>query len=66
MRLPRVYYKEFSQTDNILIDNKSKINHLINVLRLSEGSQLELFDGKGKSSICAITCLLYTSPSPRD
>lgn len=57
MRLPRVYYKEFSQTDNISIDNKSKINHLINVLRLSEGSQLELFDGKGKSSICVITSL---------
>ena len=59
MKLHRVYYKEFSRTDKISIDNKSKINHLRKVLRLSEGSQVDVFDGKGN-------CLLYTSPSPRD
>tara|TARA_Y100000766_G_C18866893_1_gene586225 strand:+ start:52 stop:774 length:723 start_codon:yes stop_codon:yes gene_type:complete len=57
MRFHRVYYKEFSQTDSISIDNKSKINHLRNVLRLSEGSQVELFDGKGNSSICKIVSI---------
>ena len=45
MKLHRVYYKELSRTDKISIDNKSKINHLRNVLRLSEGSKLDVFDG---------------------
>ena len=75
MKLHRVYYKEFSRTDKISIDNKSKINHLSNVLRLKEGSKLDVFDGEGNSSIFKIAslekkkivfCLLYTSPSPRD
>ena len=57
MKFHRVYYKEFSRTDKISIDNKSKINHLRNVLRLSEGSKLDLFDGKGNSSICKIVSL---------
>ena len=57
MRFHRVYYKEFGQADNISIDSKSKINHLRNVLRLSEGSQVELFDGKGNSCICKIVLL---------
>ena len=57
MKLHRVYYKEFSPTDKILIDNKSKINHLRNVLRLKEGSKLDVFDGKGSSSICKIVSL---------
>ena len=57
MKLHRVYYKEFGRTDKISIDNKSKINHLRNVLRLSEGSKLDLFDGKGNSSICKIVSL---------
>jgi 16S rRNA U1498 N3-methylase RsmE len=48
MKFHRVYYKEFNQTDKISIDNKSKINHLRKVLRLSEGSQVDVFDGKGK------------------
>ena len=65
MKFHRVYYKEFKQTDKISIDNKPKINHLRKVLRLSEGSQVDVFDRKGNSSICKI-CLLYTSPSPRD
>ena len=54
MKLHRVYYKELSQTDKISIDNKSKINHLRNVLRLKEGSKLDVFDGEGNSSICKI------------
>ena len=54
MKFHRVYYKEFKQTDKISIDNKPKINHLRKVLRLSEGSQVEVFDGKGNSSICKI------------
>ena len=49
MKLHRVYYKEFSRTDKISIDNKSKINHLRNVLRLKEGSKLDVFDGEGNS-----------------
>ena len=57
MKLHRVYYKEFSRTDKISIDNKSKINHLKNVLRLKEGSKLEVFDGEGNSSICKIVSL---------
>ena len=57
MKLHRVYYKEFSPTDKISIDNKSKINHLRNVLRLKEGSKLDVFDGKGNSSICKIVSL---------
>jgi len=57
MKLHRVYYKEFSRTDKILIDNKSKINHLMNVLRLTEGSKLDVFDGEGNSSICKIVSL---------
>ena len=57
MKFHRVYYKEFNQTDKISIDNKSKINHLIKVLRLSEGSQMDVFDGKGNSSICKIVSL---------
>ena len=57
MKPHRVYYKEFSSTDKILIDNKSKINHLRNVLRLKEGSKLDVFDGKGNSSICKIVSL---------
>ena len=57
MKLHRVYYKEFSRTDKISIDNKSKINHLRNVLRLSEGSKLDVFDGEGNSSICKIVSL---------
>ena len=57
MRFHRVYYKEFSRTDKISIDNKSKINHLRNVLRLSEGSKLDVFDGEGNSSICKIVSL---------
>ena len=57
MKLHRVYYKEFNQTDKISIDNKSKINHLRKVLRLSEGSQVDVFDGKGNSSICKIVSL---------
>ena len=54
MKFHRVYYKEFNQTDQISIDNKSKINHLRKVLRLSEGSQVDVFDGKGNSSIFKI------------
>ena len=57
MNFHRVYYKEFNQTDKISIDNKSKINHLKKVLRLSEGSQVDVFDGKGNSSICKIISL---------
>ena len=57
MKPHRVYYKEFSPTDKILIDNKSKINHLRNVLRLSEGSELDVFDGEGSSSIFKIVSL---------
>ena len=57
MKFHRVYYKEFNQTDQISIDNKSKINHLRKVLRLSEGSQVDVFDGKGNSSICKIVSL---------
>jgi RsmE family RNA methyltransferase len=57
MKFHRVYYKEFNQTDKISIDNKSKINHLRKVLRLSEGSQVDVFDGKGNSSICKIVSL---------
>ena len=57
MKFHRVYYKEFKQTDKISIDNKPKINHLRKVLRLSEGSQVEVFDGKGNSSICKIVSL---------
>ena len=57
MKLHRVYYKEFSRTDKISIDNKSKINHLRNVLRLKEGSKLDVFDGEGNSSICKIVSL---------
>ena len=57
MKLHRVYYKEFSRTDKISIDNKSKINHLRNVLRLSEGSELDVFDGEGNSSIFKIVSL---------
>ena len=57
MKFHRVYYKEFNQTDKISIDNKSKINHLKKVLRLSEGSQVDVFDGKGNSSICKIVSL---------
>ena len=57
MKLHRVYYKEFSRTDKISIDNKSKINHLRNVLRLTEGSKLDVFDGEGNSSICKIVSL---------
>ena len=57
MKFHRVYYKEFSRTDKISIDNKSKINHLKNVLRLSEGSKVDVFDGKGNSSICKIVSL---------
>ena len=57
MKLHRVYYKELSRTDKISIDNKSKINHLRNVLRLSEGSKLDVFDGEGNSSICKIVSL---------
>ena len=57
MKLHRVYYKEFSPTDKISIDNKSKINHLRNVLRLKEGSKLDVFDGEGNSSICKIVSL---------
>ena len=57
MKLHRVYYKEFSRTDKISIDNKSKINHLKNVLRLAEGSKLDVFDGEGNSSICKIVSL---------
>ena len=57
MKLHRVYYKEFRRTDKISIDNKSKINHLRNVLRLKEGSKLDVFDGKGSSSICKIVSL---------
>ena len=57
MKLHRVYYKEFSRTDKISIDNKSKINHLRNVLRLKEGSKLDVFDGEGNSSICKIVLL---------
>tara|TARA_B100001057_G_scaffold121805_1_gene120642 strand:+ start:4774 stop:5496 length:723 start_codon:yes stop_codon:yes gene_type:complete len=57
MRFHRVYYKEFSQADKILIDDKSKINHLRNVLRLSEGAEIEVFDGKGNSSICKIASI---------
>mgnify|MGYP006245076449 FL=1 len=57
MKLHRVYYKEFSRTDKISIDNKSKINHLRNVLRLTEGSKLDVFDGEGNSSIYKIVLL---------
>ena len=57
MKLHRVYYKEFSRTDKISIDNKSKINHLSNVLRLKEGSKLDVFDGEGNSSIFKIASL---------
>ena len=57
MKLHRVYYKELSRTDKISIDNKSKINHLRNVLRLSEGSKLDVFDGEGNSCICKIVLL---------
>ena len=57
MKLHRVYYKEFRRTDKISIDNKSKINHLRNVLRLSEGSELDVFDGEGNSSIFKIVSL---------
>ena len=57
MKFHRVYYKEFSRTDKISIDNKSKINHLRNVLRLKEGSKLDVFDGEGNSSICKIVSL---------
>ena len=57
MKFHRVYYKEFNQTDKISIDNKSKINHLRKVLRLSEGSQVDVFDGKGNSSICKIVSI---------
>ena len=57
MKFHRVYYKEFSRTDKISIDNKSKINHLRNVLRLTEGSKLDVFDGEGNSSICRIISL---------
>ena len=57
MKLHRVYYKEFSRTDKISIDNKSKINHLRNVLRLTEGSELDVFDGEGNSSIFKIVLL---------
>ena len=57
MKLHRVYYKEFNQVDKISIDNKSKINHLSNVLRLKEGSKLDVFDGEGNSSICKIASL---------
>ena len=57
MKFHRVYYKEFSRTDKISIDNKSKINHLSNVLRLKEGSKLDVFDGEGNSSICKIASL---------
>ena len=57
MNFHRVYYKEFNQTDKISIDNKSKINHIKKVLRLSEGSQVDVFDGKGNSSICKIVSL---------
>ena len=57
MKLHRVYYKEFSRTDKISIDNKSKINHLRNVLRLKEGSKLDVFDGEGNSSIYKIVSL---------
>ena len=57
MKFHRVYYKEFSRTDKISIDNKSKINHLRTVLRLKEGSKLDVFDGEGNSSICKIASL---------
>ena len=57
MKLHRVYYKEFSRIDKISIDNKSKINHLRNVLRLTEGSKLDVFDGEGNSSIYKIVLL---------
>ena len=57
MKLHRVYYKEFNRTDKISIDNKSKINHLSNVLRLKEGSKLDVFDGEGNSSIFKIASL---------
>ena len=57
MKLHRVYYKEFSRTDKISIYNKSKINHLSNVLRLKEGSKLDVFDGEGNSSIFKIASL---------
>lgn len=57
MKLHRVYYKEFSRIDKISIDNKSKINHLRNVLRLTEGSKLDVFDGEGNSSIYEIVSL---------
>ena len=57
MKHHRVYYKEFSRIDKISIDNKSKINHLRNVLRLTEGSKLDVFDGEGNSSIYKIVSL---------
>ena len=57
MKLHRVYYKEFSRIDKISIDNKSKINHLRNVLRLTEGSKLDVFDGEGNSCIYKIVSL---------
>lgn len=42
-------------TDNIIIITGSDVNHINNVLRLEEGSNIEVFDGAGNSYIAKLT-----------
>ena len=76
MRTPRVFLKTELKANSILELDQNISDHL-KVTNKKIGQQLQLFDGQGNSTFGNIiekkkktflikTCLLYTSPSPRD
>lgn len=57
MRLTRIYHPLETAGQNEIALSKSASHHLMTVLRLPLGAQLELFDGRGHRSAATITFL---------
>ena len=67
MRAPRLFVAgPLEQAAEIALP-AAAAQHVVSVLRLRPGAPLTLFDGRGGEwAANLVTCLLYTSPSPRD
>ena len=61
------YSSEISTDSNTFTFSKEESKHIVKVLRKQTGDTLTITNGKGVLFYAEIiSCLLYTSPSPRD
>ncbi|RYY63972.1 MAG: RsmE family RNA methyltransferase, partial [Chitinophagaceae bacterium] len=55
MALPFFYKKDISITDTAIVLDEDSSKHVVQVLRMQNGEQIRLTDGKGNIFICVIT-----------